>query len=279
MSALAFQTARKAQYLVMQVALPGRPKANAGVLLLDPANDSLHVKLRSDWTELAGAEDIEVLEQLQADLESRSRELGAEALLRELEDSLSHSVLVSERASVAVGDFEKALARLYARHVEGEAATPVREIRSGTHLPLYSLRAAAGSFGEDMEAEAEGWVRAPEGMAPGTGVFVAQVVGRSMEPLIPEGSLCVFRHDVVGTRQGKLLLIQRKGASDAGGEFTVKRYTSVKSQTEEGWRHERIRLEPLNPDYEAWDLVPSDFEDGPYRVCGEFLRVVPFEEQ
>lgn len=279
MSALAFQTARKAQYLVVQVALPGRPKANAGVLLLDPTNDRLHVRLRTEWAGLADPEDFEVLEQLQADLESRGREVGGEALLRELEDLLSHSVLVSERESIAVGDFDKALARLYARHVEGEAGAQVREIRGGTHLPLYSLRAAAGSFGEDMEAEAEGWVRAPAGMAPGRGIFVAQVVGRSMEPLIPEGSLCVFRHDVVGTRQGKLLLIQRKGASDAGGEFTVKRYTSVKSQTEEGWRHERIRLEPLNPDCEAWDLVPSDFEDGPYRVCGEFLRVVPFEEQ
>ncbi len=110
-------------------------------------------------------------------------------------------------------------------------------------------------------------------------MFVARVVGRSMEPLIPDGSLCVFRHGVVGSRQGKLLLIQNSGASASGGEFTVKRYTSRKTASEEGWRHERIRLEPLNPEFEAWDLDPSELEDGPYRVAGEFLRVLPFEEQ
>ena len=27
-----------------------------------------------------------------------------------------------------------------------------------THVPLYSLRAAATKFGEDMEVEQEGWV-------------------------------------------------------------------------------------------------------------------------
>ena len=129
MSALAFQTARKAQYLVVQLALPGRPKANAGVLLLDPAGDKLYVKLRPDWTGLAGAEDIEVLEQVESDLRARAAQRGGEALLGELEDTLSHSLLVSGRESIAAGDFEKALEKLYARLVEGEAAAPVEALR------------------------------------------------------------------------------------------------------------------------------------------------------
>jgi hypothetical protein len=100
-----------------------------------------------------------------------------------------------------------------------------------------------------------------------------------MEPLIPDGSLCIFRHSVVGSRQGKLLLIQQVGASESGGEFTVKRYTSRKAETEEGWRHAGIRLEPINPEFQAWNLEASDLEDGPYRVRGEFLGVLPYEEQ
>ena len=59
-SAPAFQTARKAQYLVMEIAPPGRPKANAGVLLLDPESDTLHVKLRRDWDQVADADDADV---------------------------------------------------------------------------------------------------------------------------------------------------------------------------------------------------------------------------
>lgn len=275
---LAFKPVRRAQYLVVELALPGRPKANAGVLLLDPESDTVHVKLRQDWDQVADPEDAEVLAHAEQELRQRGRELGAEQLLTGLEDALSNVLRISDRESIAVSDFSKALDRLYLRHVEGEQGAPVQVLRFETHLPLFSLRAAAGGFGADMEVEAEEWLRAPEDLRLTPDMFVARVVGHSMEPLIPDGSLCLFRHDVVGSRQGKLVLIQNRSVSETGGEFTVKRYTSRKAQTEEGWRHERIRLEPLNPDFEAWDLDPSELEDGPYRVCGEFLRVLPYEE-
>jgi phage repressor protein C with HTH and peptisase S24 domain len=279
MEALGFKTARKAQYLVLELVLPGRPKANAGVILLDPASDELHIKLRQEWGRLAEPDDAEVLEHLEEDLRRQSRETGAEQLLQTLEDTLSNTLRITERETIAVSDFGKALERLYQRHVEGEPQAPVSVLRFQTHLPFYTLRAAATRFGEDMEVKAADWVRVPESLRLTKDMFAARVVGRSMEPLIPDGSLCVFRYNVVGSRQGKLLLIQHLGASEGGGEFTVKRYTSRKAASEESWRHERIRLEPLNPEFEAWDLDPSELEDGPYRVRGEFLRVLPYEDQ
>ena len=46
-----------------------------------------------------------------------------------------------------------------------------------------------------------------------------------------------------------------RGAND---RYTVKRYHSEKSTgAGEGWTHQRIRLEPLNPEFEAWDLDPA----------------------
>ena len=279
MPALAFKTARRAEYLVLELFLPDRPKVNAGVFLLDPAADRLYLRLRSDWGPVAEPDDVEVLEQLAQDLTRQSREFGAGQLLRSLEDTLSNTLRLTGRQAVVVGDFEKALARLYETHVEGEPRARVSVLPFQTHLPVYSLRAAATKFGEDMEVEAEDWLRAPESLRLSRDMFVARVVGRSMEPLIRDGSLCVFRSNVVGTRQGKLLLIQHLGASASGGEFTVKRYTSRKTASDEEWRHERIRLEPLNPEFPAWDLAPSELEDGPYRVRGEFLRVLPYEEQ
>jgi phage repressor protein C with HTH and peptisase S24 domain len=279
MGALAFKTARKAQYLVLELALPGRPRANAGVLLLDPASDYLHIKLRQQWQQLAEPGDAEVFQHLEQDLRRQSLEQGGEQLLRTLEDTLSNTLRITARETIAVSDFDKALERLYQKHVEGEPRATVSVLRFQTHLPLYPLRAAATKFGEDMEVEAADWVRVPESLRLSADMFVARVVGRSMEPAIPDGSLCVFRYNVVGSRQGKLLLIQHLGASDTGGEFTVKRYTSLKAASGEGWRHERIRLEPLNPEFEAWDLDASELEDGPYRVRGEFLRVLAYEEQ
>jgi SOS-response transcriptional repressor LexA len=279
MGALAFRTTRNAQYWVLGLTLPGRPRVNAGVLLLDTVADRLHVRMRTDWDQVADPEDAEVLSGLEQEFQQQGREAGGESLLRRLEDSFSNTLRITGRETIAVGDFEKALERLYLYHVEGARASATQVLPFRTHLPLYSLRAAATRFGQDMEVEAEAWVHAPESLTITPDMFVARVVGRSMEPVIPDGSLCIFRHDVVGSRQGKLLLIQQMGASDTGGEFTVKRYTSRKAVAEEGWRHERIRLEPLNPEFDPWDLDPGELEDGPYRVRGEFLRVLPYEEQ
>jgi SOS-response transcriptional repressor LexA len=139
-----------------------------------------------------------------------------------------------------------------------------------THVPLYTLRAAAGKLGEEMEAAEEDWIRAPEGMHVDPSVFAAHVVGRSMEPRIPDGSLNLFRFHPAGSRHGKILLVERYGAFEETARYTVKRYTSDKVQTgEEEWRHERIRLEPLNPEFEAWDAGPEDFA-----VVAEWLRVL-----
>ena len=121
-----------------------------------------------------------------------------------------------------------------------------------------------------MAAEAEDWVRAPEGLRLDPGLFVAHVVGRSMEPRIPDGSLNLFRLHPVGSRQNKILLIQRFGATDETARYTVKKYTSRKVHSgEDEWRHERVRLEPLNPEFEAWDVEPQDFA-----VVAEWLRVL-----
>ena len=76
-----------------------------------------------------------------------------------------------------------------------------------------------------------------------------------MEPRIPDGSLNIFRAPVVGSRQGKIVLVE---LIDVHERFTVKRYTSRKAAAgEDEWRHERVRLEPLNPEYEAFDLPPD----------------------
>ena len=60
---------------------------------------------------------------------------------------------------------------------------------------------------------------------------------------------------MAGSRQGKIVLVELIGVHE---RFTVKRYTSEKAQSASGdWQHQRIRLEPLNPEYEAFDLSPD----------------------
>ena len=256
---------RQGTYVLLEAALPARPPRNIGVFLMDPETDRAWIRLRERYDGLADPGDAEVLEALQEDLEFRCAESGAEACLASLEDSLSNALRVGERQAVAVDAFSRVVDRLFSEHVEPLPAAPFR-----THLPLYSLRAAAGRLGEEMESEAEDWVRAPEGMRLAPDLFVAHVVGRSMEPRIPDGSLNLFRLHPAGSRQGKILLIQRFGVLDETARYTVKRYTSEKIFTgDDEWQHTRIRLEPLNPEFDAWDVEPQDFA-----VVAEWLRVI-----
>jgi SOS-response transcriptional repressor LexA len=275
MAQQAVLTTQRGEYLILQLALRGGPLTNVGVLLLDPVSDRLYLQLRQDWDKLGDPDDVEVLSLLEEDFHQKHAEMGGEVLLRFLEDTLSNVVRVTQRQSVMVGSFPRTLDRLYERHVQASRVVPFV-----THLPLYTAQAAAGKFREDQEVEPEGWIKAPPDLRLSTDMFVAHITGRSMEPKIPDGSLGVFRAGVAGTRQGKLLLIQNRGVSETGGEFTVKRYRSMKVPDGESWRHEKIRLEPLNPEHAAWDLDPSDLDEGGrYRVIAEFVVSLPPEEE
>ncbi|MBV8729239.1 MAG: hypothetical protein JO336_05470 [Acidobacteriia bacterium] len=259
------RASREGVYVVLEAALPERPPHNIGVLLADPESGKPWLRMRSDYG-FAQPEDAEVLELLEEDMQARAAELGALRYLDWLEDTLSNVLRVSGRQMVRVDSFTRVLDRLYSEYVE-----PVKVERFVTHLPLYTLRAAAGKLGEEMESVEEDWVRAPEGMRLGPDLFVAHVVGHSMEPRIPDGSLNLFRWNPVGSRQGKILLIERYGVTDQTARYTVKHYTSRKRYSEDGeaWEHERIRLEPLNPEFEPWDVEPHEFA-----VVAEWVRVL-----
>jgi type I restriction enzyme, R subunit len=150
-----------------------------------------------------------------------------------------------------------------------------------THAPVYGLVAAAGSFGPDRivgtVTDELGWIPVPDHVRLTRDHFVAQVSGRSMEPTIPDSAYCLFRADHGGSREGKLVLVWHRGSTDPalGGEFSVKRYRSVKDIAPDGtWTHREIRLEPLNPDATYQPLVFDPEAEGNLRVIGEFVCVV-----
>ena len=143
-----------------------------------------------------------------------------------------------------------------------------------THLPLYSLRAAATKFGEAMESVEEDWVRVPPRLRLSEECSWRGWSAGRWSRLIPDGSLCVFRAIGAGTRQGKRVLVEKLGDTDFAARYTVKRYTSVRRESDaDEWRHSRIRLEPLNPEFEAFDLAGDEF-DSNFRVIAEFVEVL-----
>ena len=144
-----------------------------------------------------------------------------------------------------------------------------------TYLPVYSLQAAAGKFGEGSEVYEDGWAKVNIGKKLNEKMFVAQVVGHSMEPLIPNNSYCVFSLEVGGSRQGKVVLVQHRDITDidTGGSYTVKKYRSEKKQEIDGtWQHEKIVLEPLNKEYKP--IVLSNVSEEEFKVIAEFIDVL-----
>ena len=257
-----------ARLSILRLEVPGNAPVNAGVLLEDPAKDRLHLKLRRDWDVIAPAETT-VLSELESDLAAKSQDVGAARVLEHLQDTLSNILTISPPRDVMVEDFERAVQRLYREHVPSTVRPFV------THLPRYSLAVAAGKFLENQEVAQpegdEGWEETPAGLRPTPAMFVARIAGRSMEPRIPDGSLCVFRAGVTGSREGRLVLVEYDGGG-TNDRHTVKRYRSVKKQRPDStWQHETIRLEPLNPEFEAWELNP---EEDRFRIIAEFVQVL-----
>ena len=69
-------------------------------------------------------------------------------------------------------------------------------------------------------------------------MFVAQVLGHSMEPRVPDGAWCLFSAPVEGTRQGKTVLVELRYESGKG----------PKGGTADCWHHVRVMLRPRMAD-------------------------------
>ncbi len=142
-------------------------------------------------------------------------------------------------------------------------------------LPLYSIKAACGYFGEGESVDALGWIRV-EGMGKlNRNMYVVQACGHSMEPIIQDGDFCVFRANPAGSRQGKIVLTQHRNYYDADnvGGYSIKVYTSKKKYNEFGeWEHDEIILEPKNKNYNP--IVIKEGETDDFRVIGEFIGII-----
>jgi hypothetical protein len=147
-------------------------------------------------------------------------------------------------------------------------------------VPLVELRIAAGTFSDvrTLEDGVLDWVALPDWVRPQPGLFVAQVLGESMNRRIPNGAWCLFRANPSGTRQGKVVVVQHRSIADpeTGGRYTIKLYSSEKIPSDDGgWQHERITL---RPDSDRPEFAPIVIEvgagDNEFAVVAEMLLVL-----
>ena len=156
------------------------------------------------------------------------------------------------------------------------ALLPIESVKPFVNaIPLYDIKAAAGGFSEPQSVEDVDWIALPEGRQPSKDLFACYVVGESMNKVIANGSLCLFKAKPGGSRNGKIVLVQHRDIEDPdhGGTYTVKTYHSEKIQEGDTLVNQRIVLKPeTNADDYSPIVIKNDGEE--LVVVGEFLVVL-----
>jgi SOS-response transcriptional repressor LexA len=142
-------------------------------------------------------------------------------------------------------------------------------------IPLYDFYAAAGPFSEIQSEKNYKLIEGPENTSNGD-FFACKIVGESMNRVIPNGSICLFKHKVVGSRNGKILLIENRDIQDPdfNSAFMIKTYSSEKIVTEDHWEHTTIVLRPNSFDSSYKNIVITEQNASAMNVVGEFVRIL-----
>ena len=141
-------------------------------------------------------------------------------------------------------------------------------------VPVYDLAVAAGKFSDSQSPEPIGWMRLKPSRPLQRLMFVARVVGRSMEDGIPNGSWALFRQfpdppSPTGI-DGKRIVVQlRETDPDTGGKYTLKRWHVARYGDDGGI--ETVELRPDNPDFKS---IMLSAKDGEIQPIAEFLEIV-----
>lgn len=142
-------------------------------------------------------------------------------------------------------------------------------------IPFYDLKIAAGTFSSQQQVENVKYIEISDENKIYSDYFACKVVGESMNKIIPDGSICLFEKYTGGTRNGKIVLVEVTDFtdSDTGSNYTIKEYSSKKTVSEEGWKHEEIILLPKSTK-SYHPIILRDEETINLKVVGVFIKVL-----
>jgi len=143
-------------------------------------------------------------------------------------------------------------------------------------VPLYNLQAAAGDFSELQTVDDNKWIQLPEYIHFSEDYFACKVIGESMNKIIPNDSICLFKKYRGGSRNGRIVLAGSTEIqdNDFGSGFTVKEYSSTKSSNNDSWSHESIILKPQSFDKSFEPIILSDEGLEDFKIVGMFEMVL-----
>ncbi|UPZ18036.1 S24 family peptidase [Flavobacterium humidisoli] len=143
-------------------------------------------------------------------------------------------------------------------------------------IPLFDLKVTAGNFSELQTVTDCDWIEIPKRYKPSIDLFACKVVGESMNKIIPNNSICLFRKYSGGSRDGKIVLVQHSNIQegDFGSGYTIKEYRSKKIIDNDSWNHQSITLKPLSFDSTFNDIILKEEDLNELKVIGIFECVL-----
>jgi type III restriction enzyme len=145
---------------------------------------------------------------------------------------------------------------------------------TGVSVLVYDLKAAATAFSEGQDPEKLGRVYLESRKAKRPGLFVAKVVGSSMNRVAPDGAWCLWQHlGAVGApapAPGEYLLVRREDPDDPRlGGFTFKRW----ERTESG-----ARLSPVSKDTKFKSILLTPADEATTLHIARFIEVLHLDD-
>lgn len=156
------------------------------------------------------------------------------------------------------------------------SANNIAENKVVNTIPLYNFYAAAGTFSEIQSETDFTLIAKPNNITNGNDYFACKIVGESMNRVIPNGSICLFKHYSGGSRNGKIVLVENFDIQDEdfNSAFTIKTYSSEKIISADGWEHSSIVLRPNSFDNSYKNIVIDEENGSNMRVIGEFISII-----
>jgi len=158
---------------------------------------------------------------------------------------------------------------------------------------IYHIKVAAGQLSDEQIVSATGlenlgaddndswaWVEQAEHIRPARDLFVAQVVGASMNRRIADGAWCLWRFTPAGPWTGKVVLAEHREIqdSDLGGHSTVKLYHSESAPRDSANQGKRLLtrviLSPDSQDKSFQPIVLEGLQENELRIIAELVEVL-----
>lgn len=142
-------------------------------------------------------------------------------------------------------------------------------------IPFYNLEIAAGAFSDAQQVAKVKYLELDYHLPNKQNYFACKIVGDSMNKVIPNGAICLFEKYSGGSRNGLITLVEMTDYTDIdfGSNYTIKEYSSKKTSSEDGWKHEEITLLP-NSSLPYDPIILRDEQTVGLKVVGLFVRVL-----